>query len=260
MKARLWGLTAPIAGVCLLAIGGISANATTLPAFTSSVTTIANSPTTTVTTTDPTSVTINGPPGPTNAIAAAGSIATSPSVNIQTQSNDVAGGVQGMSAEGVLDYYFSVTGGTTGTPVLVDVSVNLMTSGSYGFSEIDVGGTAETVGTGYASTQFNGTFSLTFAVGDVVDVHFEVISESNTAFTDSSMASATDPLISIDSSNPDSGQYCIAVSDGVGNGGSCGASATPLPATLPLFASGLGALGLFGWRRKRKDAAALAAA
>ena len=28
--------------------------------------------------------------------------------------------------------------------------------------------------------------------------------------------------------------------------------ATPLPATLPLFATGLGGLGLFGWRRKRK--------
>jgi hypothetical protein len=31
---------------------------------------------------------------------------------------------------------------------------------------------------------------------------------------------------------------------------------TPLPAALPLFASGLGALGLLGWRRKRKAAAA----
>ena len=30
------------------------------------------------------------------------------------------------------------------------------------------------------------------------------------------------------------------------------AVATPLPAALPLFASGLGALGLLGWRRKRK--------
>ncbi len=30
--------------------------------------------------------------------------------------------------------------------------------------------------------------------------------------------------------------------------------ATPLPAALPLFASGLGALGLLGWRRKRKAA------
>ena len=26
----------------------------------------------------------------------------------------------------------------------------------------------------------------------------------------------------------------------------------PLPAALPLFATGLGALGLLGWRRKRK--------
>jgi hypothetical protein len=29
-------------------------------------------------------------------------------------------------------------------------------------------------------------------------------------------------------------------------------NATPLPAALPLFATGLGALGLLGWRRKRK--------
>ena len=32
-------------------------------------------------------------------------------------------------------------------------------------------------------------------------------------------------------------------------------STTPLPAALPLFASGLGALGLLGWRRKKKAAA-----
>jgi len=37
-------------------------------------------------------------------------------------------------------------------------------------------------------------------------------------------------------------------------------AATPLPAALPLFATGLGALGLLGWRRKRKNAAAIAAA
>ena len=36
-------------------------------------------------------------------------------------------------------------------------------------------------------------------------------------------------------------------------------TATPLPAALPLFATGLGALGLLGWRRKRKNAAAIAA-
>jgi hypothetical protein len=31
--------------------------------------------------------------------------------------------------------------------------------------------------------------------------------------------------------------------------------ATPLPGALPLFATGLGGLGLLGWRRKRKQAA-----
>jgi hypothetical protein len=32
------------------------------------------------------------------------------------------------------------------------------------------------------------------------------------------------------------------------------AVATPLPAALPLFVSGLGALGFVGWRRKKKAA------
>jgi hypothetical protein len=35
-------------------------------------------------------------------------------------------------------------------------------------------------------------------------------------------------------------------------------AATPLPAALPLFATGLGALSLLGWRRKRKNTAAAA--
>ena len=34
-----------------------------------------------------------------------------------------------------------------------------------------------------------------------------------------------------------------------------GELATPLPAALPLFATGLSGLGLLGWRRKRKQAA-----
>jgi hypothetical protein len=42
-------------------------------------------------------------------------------------------------------------------------------------------------------------------------------------------------------------------------GGGSDLVVTPLPAAFPLFATGLGALGLLGWRRKRKNAAAIAA-
>ena len=37
-----------------------------------------------------------------------------------------------------------------------------------------------------------------------------------------------------------------------------GAAAVPLPASLPLFAGGVGAMGLLGWRRKRRGANASA--
>jgi hypothetical protein len=35
-------------------------------------------------------------------------------------------------------------------------------------------------------------------------------------------------------------------------------SSTPLPAALPLYAAGMGVMGFFGWRRKRKSSAASA--
>jgi hypothetical protein len=64
--------------------------------------------------------------------------------------------------------------------------------------------------------------------------------------------------------------YNLGHDCGEGTGGNCelgGAplsggveiASTPLPAALPLFATGLGAMGLFGWRRKRKNTAATAA-
>jgi hypothetical protein len=46
-------------------------------------------------------------------------------------------------------------------------------------------------------------------------------------------------------------QFAVETSTGIG----IEISAAPLPAALPLFASGLGALGLLGWRRKRCVAA-----
>jgi hypothetical protein len=63
-----------------------------------------------------------------------------------------------------------------------------------------------------------------------------------------------DPYFFLDQNLVDLG-YSIITSPGIGNSL---ASATPLPAALPLFATGLGSLGLLGWRRKKK-ATALAA-
>jgi hypothetical protein len=48
------------------------------------------------------------------------------------------------------------------------------------------------------------------------------------------------------------GDDCIG---DMGTSSSWSVGTTPLPATLPLFASGIGALGLLGSRRKRKSAA-----
>jgi hypothetical protein len=58
---------------------------------------------------------------------------------------------------------------------------------------------------------------------------------------------------------PPTGLFELTI-DGQGFGISPTPQTTPLPAALPLFATGLGAMGLFGWRRKRKNTTAIAAA
>jgi hypothetical protein len=55
-----------------------------------------------------------------------------------------------------------------------------------------------------------------------------------------------DPTITLDPSVLDPEDYAIVFSPGVNN--------TPLPATLPLFAGGLGMIGLIAGRKKRKAA------
>ena len=46
---------------------------------------------------------------------------------------------------------------------------------------------------------------------------------------------------------------CLCTDLGPCNCGAQSLAQTPIPATLPLFATGLGALGLLGWRRKRNS-------
>lgn len=77
-----------------------------------------------------------------------------------------------------------------------------------------------------------------------------IVANMNVGGTSSSQSGFIDPIITFDPSFDLSG-YTLEFSAGIQNS----AAATPLPAALPLFASGLGALGLLGWRRKRKVAA-----
>jgi len=56
------------------------------------------------------------------------------------------------------------------------------------------------------------------------------------------------------------GRFDGVVLVGSSNGVPAVVQVVPLPTALPLFAGGLGALGLLGWRKKRKNAAAIAAA
>jgi hypothetical protein len=72
---------------------------------------------------------------------------------------------------------------------------------------------------------------------------------SNAVFTISSGVGDTDVdsalwSVSLTVNGQAGGSTNVTISDA--------APATPLPAALPLFATGLGALGLLGWRRKRK--------
>jgi hypothetical protein len=65
--------------------------------------------------------------------------------------------------------------------------------------------------------------------------------------------------ISIRLASTNGNAYSQSTWDDISLADSTSVSATLLPAALPLFSSGLGALGLLGWRRKKK-AATLAAA
>jgi len=65
-----------------------------------------------------------------------------------------------------------------------------------------------------------------------------------------------DPSLGLDPNNAtDFVTQLTFTADGTFTGTMTPIEATPLPAALPLFATGLGAMGLLGWRRKRKVAA-----
>lgn len=108
-------------------------------------------------------------------------------------------------------------------------------------------------------SSFSGSYAFTLASGKQDNLQLIVSINSNGLFIGSGQTDTQsgylDPMIEIDPTYQYADLFSIVTSSNVGN---CPA-ATPIPAALPLFASGLGALGLLGWRRKRRASAAIGA-
>ena len=92
-----------------------------------------------------------------------------------------------------------------------------------------------------------------FAAGNF-SLHVDVQGNVFSAFVN---GSAT-PITTLTSSTFTSGQAGLYDNNANQTFDNFQISAVPLPAALPLFASGAGLLGFFGWRRKRKMAKAAA--
>jgi|SoiMethySBSTD1v2_1073268.scaffolds.fasta_scaffold431006_1 hypothetical protein len=81
---------------------------------------------------------------------------------------------------------------------------------------------------------------------NIIGLTLSLIANTNTGNTSETGSGFIDPILTIDPAFARAGEFSLAFSAGVGN------TATPLPAALPLFGTGLGLMGLVGWWRKRR--------
>jgi hypothetical protein len=90
------------------------------------------------------------------------------------------------------------------------------------------------------------------SIGVSADTSDNTLSSSNPGSTVQSAEAFLDPRIYTNIPG-----LTLEISQGLDNvvGSAATPAGTPLPAALPLFATGLGAFGLLGWRRKKKSAA-----
>jgi hypothetical protein len=160
-----------------------------------------------------------------------------------------------------IDWYaaeFSATAGETITQLSAYLNPNIGGQGtaftfaiysSTGF----IGGrnlTAEySVGATFESSGWNSA-AANWAVPTTGDywVVLEMSSSALDLVTETSDTTGTVPALAFADATSSSHIFSTETADPFG----IEVTATPLPAALPLFASGFGALGLLGWRRKRK--------
>jgi hypothetical protein len=195
----------------------------------------------------------------TATITATAGFVSAPSIRLDamatsTGTNDFAFGSENLT------YYFCICGGPAGL-----VGLNIFASGaeetSSSFATANGSMTVDANFWGFqsGSPTLNVPSSTTYyfqanqAIRVEMSINVEAGANLNNAITTAS--AYIDPMFTF-ALLSDANQYTLDFSQGIGNS----LASTPLPAALPLFATGLGLMGLFGRRRKRRDAALLAAA
>jgi len=155
-----------------------------------------------------------------------------------------------------LTYYVefsTTTGSSLSIPVGVKSSTSLFSSNG------DLAGYNAEVEIGIAGTLLflSGNQSFNSSISFTENVPYQVFMQVvlNPSGVDSSgngttASGSADPHFTPPLFDSAGNAITFEISDGIGNNSPVGA--TPIPAALPLFATGIGALGLLGWRRKRK--------
>lgn len=145
-------------------------------------------------------------------------------------------------------------GAAFGTPVqaMVTVAIEGSHTSNAGFGpdvpHLNVGN--------FINTDFpTGTYFFNTSVGAVISLSLglQIFADSSTSSTINTADYSNTAQLFFDFA--EAGAVFSAVSGHNYSSVAIDPSATPVPAALPLFASGLGALGLLGWRRKKKAAA-----
>jgi hypothetical protein len=248
-----------------LALGtGLAIAASTMAASATTVLSDGNFSSVTVTpsfTTDPTGTTVS-----TSAPCAnCGNPSGAGLQVIVNSTNSSASGLIG-SDVGFVDNLLSYNPATQGAIVSISASVDkdITTAGNFASGTagntfrplIEQGGTyylAAIPGPGFTSPGSSGYNTIS---GDLTATDFLAYNFATGTFGTTNPNFDGDPILfglgQITSFNP--GTFTTIDYDNL----TFGVSATPLPAALPLFTTGLGALGLLGWRRKRKTQAAVA--
>jgi hypothetical protein len=149
----------------------------------------------------------------------------------------------------------TLPGAAFGTPVHATVTVAIEGSNTLGTAGFGPDVPHLNVGNFINVDNPNGTYSFDTTVGALIALSLgvEIFADSSISSRNNIADYSNTARLFFDFAEP--GAFFSADS---GHVYSSDVIATPVPAALPLFATGLGALGLLGWRRKKK-AAVLAA-